>query len=479
MNVIDYFMELTKIPHGSGNEKQISDYLYCFADERGYHVVQDAVLNIIVDVPASAGREDESTVILQGHMDMVCAKNANSDHDFLKDPLEVFVDGDWLHANGTTLGGDDGIAVAYMMALMDDPSISHPPMQMIITVSEETGMDGVIGLDPSLVKGTKLINIDSEDEGCFTCGCAGGMRMHITADLTRDKAYPNQKAFKISVEGGLGGHSGAEIDKNRANAIKLLGKALSICCSKDEHIRIADLCGGEKDNAIPREAYALVWANPETLFFALDCITCLGMDPTKEYIFNEPDLRLNVDEYDENAMPAPLSADDTKRVLNFIKACPTGVLSMSKSLAGKVETSQNLAIIKLNGNELEIHVSVRSNVDGLMEKLKQDNLTLAENVGFTAAAKDPYPAWNYREDSALRDQMVELYREMYQKEPTVDIIHAGLECGIFAKKNANMDMVSMGPDMQDIHTPGEKLCISSVNRVWEYLVRLLAIRDAG
>ena len=464
--VFAYFEKLCSIPHGSGNTKLISDYLVSFARENGIQYIQDDLNNVILFTPGTCGYEDHPAVIIQGHMDMVCEKDADCPIDMEQQGLDITHDGQWVFANGTTLGGDNGIAVAYILALLADNSIAHPPIEAVITVDEETGMYGAAGIDLSMLKGRTLINADSEDEGIFTVSCAGGARGTITLPVTRRAVYG--PCIKLTVEGLQGGHSGVEIHKNRANANKVMGillervqKLMPLCLTK--------FSGGAKDNAIPRSCQVTLVAMGIHLERINEITETLQKEIREQ--FDEPDAIVRGDDVDALGGNA-LTTEDTAKVIALLCDVPNGVQSWSQDIDGLVQTSLNLGVAELS-EELRLTFAVRSSVNQEKRVLLDQLKALAEKYEGNYSETGDYPAWEYRKDSTLRDVMVETYRRMFQKEPQVVAIHAGLECGLLSEKLPGLDCVSIGPDMQDIHTSRERLNIASTERTWKFLLEIL------
>ncbi|MBR4864144.1 MAG: aminoacyl-histidine dipeptidase [Oscillospiraceae bacterium] len=465
-SVFQYFEDLCAIPHGSGNTKAISDYLVDFAKKQGLSYIQDELNNVILFAPGTAGYEDRAPVILQGHMDMVCEKDADCPLDMEKDGLDIAHDGDYVFAKGTTLGGDNGIAVAYALAILADKTIAHPPLEVVITVDEETGMFGAAGIDLSMLKGRTLLNLDSEEEGIFTVSCAGGARGTINLPVERRIVYG--PCVRLTVEGLQGGHSGVEIHKNRANANKVMGEFLSrvqqlmpVCITKLE--------GGAKDNAIPRSCEVTLVA----LGMYIERINGVAEQLQKEIRenYDEPNAVVRGDDVDTLGGNA-LTTECSGKVIALLNAAPNGVQAWSRDIEGLVQTSLNLGIARLD-EQLSLTFAVRSSVNSekteLLEKLK----ALAEFNGASYEQMGDYPAWEYKKDSHLRDTMVAVYKKMFQKEPQVVAIHAGLECGLLSEKLPGLDCVSIGPEMHDIHTSRERLGIASVARTWEFILEIL------
>ena len=465
-SVFGYFEEICSIPHGSGNTKMISDYLVRFAKEHGLRYIQDELNNVIIFQNGTCGMEDHEPVILQGHMDMVCEKDAACPIDMAVEGLDVTHDGFCVSAKGTTLGGDDGIALAYAMALMADTTIPHPPLEVIITVDEETGMYGAAGIDLSMLKGKKLINLDSEDEGVFTVSCAGGCRATIALNVERRAVYG--PCIRLAVDGLQGGHSGAEIHKNRANANKVMGEFMSRI-QKLMPLCLTNLSGGSKDNAIPRSCQATMVAMGINLQRINTIAEELQAEIREQY--DEPEVTIQA--FDVDALGGNgLSTESTAKIIGLLCAAPNGVQKMSDDIPGLVQTSLNLGIAKL-GERFTATFSVRSSVNTekleLLEQLKK----LCEFYEGVYTEKGDYPAWEYKKDSDLRDTMVKVYTEMYGKAPEVLAIHAGLECGLLGEKIPGLDCVSVGPQMHDIHTSRERLEIASTRRTWNFLLEVL------
>ena len=466
-SVFGYFEKLCDLPHGSGNTKIISDYLVSFAKEQNIPYIQDDLNNVILFGDATEGYEDHEPVIIQGHMDMVCEKDPESPVNFETDGLDVTHDGAYVFARGTTLGGDDCIAVAYALALLADKSIPHPALEVVITVDEETGMYGAAGIDLSMLKGKKLLNIDSEEEGVFTVSCAGGARANITLPVSRHAVYG--PCVKLVVDGLAGGHSGVEIDKGRANANKIMGEFLD-GVKKLFPICLTGLEGGSKDNAIPRSCTATLVAMGMEIERINGVAEALQAKVRTEY--NEPDALVYADNVDALGGNA-LSTQDSDKIIGLLCGAPNGIQAMCADMPGLVQTSLNMGVAKLDKENFAMTFSVRSSVNGekveLLEKLQK----LAGMYEAQYESKGHYPAWEYKADSVLRDVMVDEYRRMFSAEPSVVSIHAGLECGLLGEKIDGLDAVSIGPEMHDIHTSRERLGIASVGRLWKYLCEVL------
>ena len=466
--VFYYFEQICAIPHGSRNTKQISDFLAQFAKDRGLNYVQDAVNNVIIYKDGSAGYAHHPTVILQGHMDMVAEKTQDSNIDFLTDGLDIQTDGSYIWANGTTLGGDDGIAVAYMLALLESDTIPHPPLECVFTVDEEIGMDGAEALDVSLLKGKILINADSEDEGILTVSCAGGATSALTLPVSIEQA--EGRGIHIYVDGLLGGHSGQEINKGRANSNKLMGELLKGLLS-ELPFRLVYIRGGQKDNAIPRYTMAKIIVAENRAEEAAERIGKLG----EKLIARLPAPEIGAKISCELCLcrGRAMSYLSTKKAIRLLCEVPNGVQAMSRDIEGLVQTSLNLGILKTENEVMTMTFSVRSSVNeekaALIEQLK----AVGEKYGASYAESGRYPAWEYRKDSPLRSLMVRTFEELYGRTPVVEAIHAGLECGLFSDRIPGLDCVSFGPDMEHIHTTEERLSVASAARTWDYLLAVL------
>ena len=465
-SVFGYFEQLCAIPHGSGNTKMISDYLVNFAKEHGIRYIQDELNNVLLFADGTCGYEDHAPVILQGHMDMVCEKDADCPIDMEREGLDITHDGEYIFANGTTLGGDDGVAVAFALALLADPTIAHPPIEVIITVDEEVGMEGATGVDLSMLKGRTMINLDCENEGVFTVSCAGGARGTITLPLQRRAVYG--PCVKLTVEGLQGGHSGVEIHKNLGNANKIMGEFLSRV-QKLMPLCITDITGGAKDNAIPRACQVTLVAMGSHIERINDVAAQLQEEVRAT--FDEPEARIYGDDVDALGGNA-LSTQDSAKVIALLCSAPNGVQSWSQDIEGLVQTSLNLGVVRL-ADELRMTFAVRSSVNQEKRELLSQLQELAKLFDAQYSEMGDYPAWEFKKDSHLRDTMVRVFERMYGKTPVVEAIHAGLECGILSDKLPGLDCVAIGPDMQDIHTSRERLHIASTRRSWEFLLEIL------
>ena len=464
--VFDFFEEICGIPHGSRNEKFISDYLVNFAKERGLKYIQDDANNVIIFQEGTCGYEDHEPVILQGHMDMVCEKDASCPIDMATEGLDVTHDGRCVYAKGTTLGGDDGIAVAYALALLDDTSIPHPPLEVVITTDEEVGMLGASVVDLSGLRGRTLINIDSEDEGIFTVSCAGGAKATINLPEERRSVYG--PCIRLCVDGLKGGHSGVEINQNRANANKVMGEFMGRIQNLMP-LCLTSFSGGAKDNAIPRSCQATMVA----MGIGLERINDIAQQLQDEVRANYDEPDATVQAFDVDALGGnALTTECTAKVIALLNSLPNGVQKMSADIEGLVQTSLNLGIAKL-GKGMSLTFAVRSSVNAEKQELLQKLRDMADFYGAAYSQMGEYPAWEYKADSKLRDLMVKTYTDMFGKAPEVVAIHAGLECGLLSEKLPGLDCVSIGPQMHDIHTSREKLEIASTERTWKFLLEVL------
>ena len=457
--VFYFFEEMSKIPRTSYNEKQISDWLVKFGNDRGLETIQDEELNVIIKKPGTKGYEDKEAVILQGHMDMVGEKSSDSDHDFEKDPLKLRVVDGHLFATDTTLGGDNGIAVAMGLAVLDSDDLEHPPIELLVTTAEEVGMDGAAAVDPKLMDGTRLLNIDSEEEGIFFVSCAGGRVLKITFEPEFKEV--KDKGYELSIFGLLGGHSGMEIIKQRGNAVQLLGRALK----EIGDVTLSEISGGAKHNAIPRDAKAVFTSKS----IDQDKVKALVME-TFAHEYPEDPMECEIKEVEVSRL---MDEKTSVAIINYLVTMPDGVQTMMKSMENMVESSLNSGVLEMDGDKVVITHAVRSSSPSRKEELATRVTTLAQILGAKAEQFSDYPEWEYDPDSKLKDTSLEVYKKVTGKEPEVKAIHAGLECGLLKKKMPNVDMISFGPDMADVHTPNEHLSIKSVERTWDFMVELL------
>ena len=465
-SVFGYFEEICGIPHGSGNTKQISDYLVNFAKEHQLAYIQDESDNVIIFGEGTCGKEDHESIMIQGHMDMVCEKDADCTIDMAVDGLDITHDENVVYANGTTLGADNGIAVAMGLAILADKTIPHPPIELVITSDEEIGLLGAAALDMSSCKGKKLINLDSEGEGIFTVSCAGGGCGTISVPVERRAVYG--PCIRLVVDGLQSGHSGAEIHKNRANANKIMGEFMNRI-QKIMPLCLTSLAGGAKDNVIPYSCQATLVA----MGIHLDRINTIAEELQAEVRQNYDEPTASVQAFDVDALGGnSLSVESTAKIISLLCAAPNGVQSWSRDIEGLVQTSLNMGVIKL-GERFNATFSVRSSVNAEKVELFEQLKAMADMFGGSYSQSGEYPAWEYRKDSDLRDTMVRVYTELFGKEPEVIALHAGLECGLFSEKVEGLDCVSIGPQMHDIQTSHERLEIQSTERTWKFLLAVL------
>ena len=463
--VFSFFERLCAIPRGSGNTKAVSDWVADFAKTRGLWYARDAANNVVIKKPASPGYEAAPPVILQGHVDMVCERAPGCGKDMTREGLDLAVDGDVVYAKGTTLGGDDGAAVAMMLAVLDDDTLAHPPVEAVFTADEEIGLLGAAAFDASVLRGRRLINLDSETEGVFTVSCAGGARANCRIPVAREP-FPGA-TLRFTVEGLRGGHSGVEIGKGGANANKLLGRVLYALRGRAE-LRVCGVRGGMADNAIPTKAEAVLVCDEGAARAAAEEMQRVF---AAEYRATDPDIRVH-------CVPcasgyAPMSARSTEDAVTFLLCAPNGVRAMSAEIPGLVQTSLNLGVLSTGEDAVKASFSVRSSVDTQKQMLLDTLRCLTERLGGDMGVTGEYPGWAYRADSPLRELMARVFTGQYGYAPKIEAIHAGLECGLFAGKLKDLDCVSIGPDMEAVHTPGERLHIASTRRTWQFLTETL------
>ncbi|MBC6004310.1 MAG: aminoacyl-histidine dipeptidase [Paeniclostridium sordellii] len=466
--VFKYFEEISQIPRGSKNEKGISDYLRNFGESLGLETIQDESLNIIIRKPATPGYENAPGVVLQGHMDMVCEKNKSTNHDFMKDPIKLRIDGDYVYATDTTLGADNGIAVAMGLAILASNDIAHPALELLVTVDEEAGMTGAMALDGSLVKGKYILNLDSEEEGYLLVSCAGGVTALSTLPVEFVKPEANKKAYLLEIKGLLGGHSGMDIIKQRGNANKILGRLLNLL---NVDFDIAKVEGGSKNNAIPREADCVIMVNNDQI----DAFTTQLKDITNifkhELRTSDPGLEIACS---ETATPELILNSASKdKVIKMLNLIPNGIQTMSMDIENLVESSTNLGVLRTTDSTVTFECAVRSSVKSLKEDITARMELLVTELGGNLELISDYPAWEYAKDSNLEKVCIEAYKNLTGKEPIIMALHAGLECGLLLDKIPNAEAISFGPNMYDVHTPNEHLSISSTENTWKYLLEVL------
>ena len=467
----DYFEDICQIPRPSKKEEKIIEFLMDFGKKNNLETKRDEIGNVLITKPGTKGKENLKTVILQSHMDMVCEKNSDVDHDFFNDPIQPVIDGEWVTAKGTTLGADDGIGVATQMALLTETDIEHGPIECLFTVDEETGLTGAFALQPGFLNGKILINLDSEDEGELFIGCSGGV--DTLAEFKYKPEKPSKKgiAYKINISGLRGGHSGDDIGKGYGNSNKILNRILWESTNKFS-LELSEFNGGNLRNAIAREAFALFIIPEKFVESFLTYFEQFIEQVKNELKTTEPNLKITVEEIDKVKMV--IDKKSQKRLLSAIYACPHGVIEMSRDIQGLVETSTNLASVKfIKNNKVFVTTSQRSSVDSS----KVDIANMVESVFKLAKAKvwhtDGYPGWTPNTDSEILKITKKAYENLFKKEPIVRAIHAGLECGLFLEKYPDMDMISFGPTLRNVHSPDEKINIETVKKYWDTLLETL------
>ena len=469
-SVFGYFEDICKIPHGSGNMDTISQFCVDFAKEHGLEYIQDDMKNVIIIKEATPGYEEVEPLILQGHLDMVCEKRPDKEKDFLTEGIDVCTDGENIWADGTTLGGDNGIAVAYGLALLAAKDLQHPRLEMVLTVDEETGLYGAEAIDMSMLKGKKLINLDSEEEGIFTVGCAGGLTLACDIPMFTEEA--DGEVYELKVTGLLGGHSGAEIHKGRGNSNVILGRVL-LAIGQKIGLEIIKMEGGSKDNAIPRNSVAEILVGAEDVKKLEELVKEQEAILKNEFHASDAGVAL---ELAAKGMATVEVLDATSKVsaLHALNNIPNGIQAYSMDIEGLVETSLNMGIMTQDSESLKMSFAVRSSIESAKHYLTDRVLLFVDMLGGNCEIKGDYPGWAYNPKSDLRETFIKVYREMYASEPVVEAIHAGLECGLFTKKIDGLDSISIGPNMHNVHTSEETLEVGSVQRTWEFLCRVIA-----
>lgn len=470
--ILRFFSEISTIPRASSREGAIADYLVEFAQQRGLWHHRDGIHNVVIKKPGSPGAEGLPPVMLQGHTDMVCEKNMDTEHDFDNQGIKLIWEGNFLHADGTTLGADDGVAVAYMLALLDDTDAVHPPLECVFTVQEEVGLKGAEKLDPAVLEARTLINLDGSPFGTAVVSCAGGLRAVLTKSI-KPAAHPLALPLRISVRGLEGGHSGIDIHKGRGNSIKILGRLLLKLLINFPVMEIGRISGGAKDNAIPRESDALVFFMSEReLADAQQMLSELELQIREELRETDQSFRLEVSRT-ENRNLTSIGRGATDSLIRMLALAPDGVLSRSSRAGGFVVSSINLGVIKNDSERIDISFSLRSSEPSLQERTKELLTALADSFGFTVEFSSPYPGWRYAEVSPIRDTFVSAFRDLFGRDLEVLAIHAGLECGLFSEKLPGLDAISLGPTIHDFHTPQEKLDIVTFEQTYSLLREVL------
>lgn len=469
-SVFGYFEEICKIPHGSGNMDKISQFCVDFAKEHGLEYIQDDMKNVIIIKEATPGYEEVEPLVLQGHLDMVCEKRPDKVKDFLTEGIDVCTDGENIWADGTTLGGDNGIAVAYGLALLADKELQHPRLEVVLTVDEETGLYGAEAIDMSMLKGKKLINLDSEEEGIFTVGCAGGLTLACDIPMFTEEA--DGEVYELKVTGLLGGHSGAEIHKGRGNSNVILGRVL-LAIGQKIGLEIIKMEGGSKDNAIPRNSVAEILVGAEDVQKLEKLVKEQERILKNEFHASDAGVALELTAKGADTVEV-LDATSKVSALHALNNIPNGIVAYSMDIEGLVETSLNMGIMTQDSESLKMSFAVRSSIESAKHYLTDRVLLFVDMLGGNCEIKGDYPGWAYNPKSDLRETFIKVYREMYASEPVVEAIHAGLECGLFTKKIDGLDSISIGPNMHNVHTSEETLEVGSVQRTWEFLCRVIA-----
>ncbi len=470
MKVFEFFSELSSIPRPSKKEEKVQAWLQSISEKHGWPCRTDTSGNVVISVPATPGRTHEAPVILQGHQDMVCEKTPDSTHNFDTDPIQLQVDGEWLTAHKTTLGADNGIAIAIALALATDEDANHPPLEILCTVDEETGLTGAAQLDPSLLTGRCMLNLDSEDEGVLTVGCAGGTDTALELALERGSFPDTYSVFRLSVSGLRGGHSGVDIHQKRANANVLLAHTLYRLLDEGP-ILLSDIAGGSAHNAIPRDSRAVFATRTSYERLTAACAD-VSASLSRQFGTWEPNISVRIDTADPGQ--ACVSAEQTRDIVHLLCSLPHGVQAMSPDIAGLVETSVNFATIQVEGSTLRLGLSQRSSVQEEMSLLTRRIHAIGSLGGARVTDRNSYPGWKPDLGSTILKRCQSVYRETFGREPVVEAIHAGLECGVIGAKFDSMDMVSLGPTIQSPHSPDERLHIQSVEKVYQFLVEVLA-----
>ena len=469
--ILDIFEQIAAIPRCSKHEEKISQWLQSWARDNGLPVRADEAGNVVIEVEASEGYENSPVVVIQGHMDMVCEKTPDSAHDFSKDPIRPIADGEWLRADKTTLGADNGIAIAMGLVMATDKAVSHPSLELLFTVDEEQGLTGAAKLVPDFIKGRILLNIDSEDEGVLTVGCSGGKETRISLPLSFTGLPEDYQIYRLSVSGLRGGHSGVDIHKHRASANRILARLLGLLKESDD-IRLVWIKGGTAHNAIARDAEARIAFKSADRDSVAKKISDFEQIVRSEFAASEkaPSLKISAP---ESSTGQVVSAEDTARAINLMLALPHGVIGMSPDIESLVETSTNFAIVEIKDDALKILSSQRSSVMSKLDELSQRIEALAALAGADTESGNAYPAWEPNMDSPLLQHCQDTYKKLYGKEPSVEIIHAGVECAILGVKYSGMDMISLGPTIENPHSPEERINIPTIGKVWDYLAEIL------
>ncbi len=471
IGILELFEQINAIPRASKSEQAISGWLKQWGEQRGFVTRSDKWGNVVIEVPASPGYEASPAIVLQGHMDMVCEKTPDSKHDFTKDPIKPLMDGDWLTADRTTLGADNGIAIAMSLALAESKTAAHPALELLFTVDEEQGMTGAANMDASFVSGRVMLNLDSEDEGVFTIGCSGGRETVIGLPLAMQPLPDDMEICSIKVSGLMGGHSGVDIGKHRACANKLLARTL-YRLQQTCPLRLVSLQGGTAHNAIPREAAGEIAVEKGRFDSLKQIVKDFESELATEFAASESSLSLTFERLDSSTGQVAAQSDSSRAVL-LMNAVPHGVISMSADVEGKVETSTSFAVLSLSDGKLEVLTSQRSSVMSKLDALSSEIASIAALAGAESKFGSEYPSWPANMKSPLITRCGEAYNRMYGRKPVFEIIHAGLECAVIGRTYPEMDMISLGPTIENPHSPDERMNVPSLEKVWDFLLELL------
>ncbi|MBF7095518.1 aminoacyl-histidine dipeptidase [Alkalibacter mobilis] len=470
---MEFFYDISQIPRGSGKEEEISKYLVEFAKDRNLFYKRDRFNNVLIKKPASKGRETHTGVVLQGHVDMVWEKNSDTNFDFESQPLDLYIDGDFIKAKGTTLGADNGIGVAMALAVLDSKDLDHPMIEAVFTVDEERGLTGALNFDGSLIEGKILINLDSEDDDEILTSCAGGIRINHHIELAREKnkELDKRQIFEIKITGLSGGHSGMDINKGRANANRLMGRLL-YAIQDEMEANIISISGGSKDNAIPREAFCtLAVDRSENENFEI-IIKEFQRAFHNEYRKADSGIQVTAKTAGEPT-DVMMTTETTKQIIAMLLSVPNGVMSMSEDIEGMPVSSSNVGVVETTEDETVISIAARSSFSSKKEEIIAINKAISDQMGSSIEFTGDYPGWSYAETSPVRDLATNVYKKIFGEEPKIVAVHAGIECGIFGEKIPGLDMISIGPNIVDVHSPREKLSISSTQKTWKFLTGIL------
>ncbi|MEE4270082.1 MAG: aminoacyl-histidine dipeptidase [Thermoanaerobaculales bacterium] len=469
-----HFDGIRQVPRPSKHEEKITEHMESWAAERGYEVQKDEAGSMVISVPATEGHENAETIVLQGHMDMVCEKNSDVEHDFMTQGIEVEVDGDWVRAKGTTLGADNGIGLAAAMALADDPEVVHGPLEILATVDEETGLTGAKMLDASMINGRVLLNLDTEEDGAIYMGCAGGADTDAVMKISRRRGLLGSVPVRLAVRGLAGGHSGLNIIENRGNAIKLATRVLQAALYADVDVDLVSIDGGSKHNAIPRECFAVCRLDKGAVGAFKEIAESCAKDFVEEFHATDPELSIAVEEMDDDdATRQVLNVHARDRLLRLLDALPHGVQTMSREVPGLVETSTNMAVVETHEDKIMFVTSHRSSVMPALFALRRSVTSNFRQAGAKVSYDEHYPGWQPNPDSAILNRAADVFEKLFGQRPEIKAIHAGLECGLLLDKVPGMDAVSMGPQIEGAHSPDEKVQISSTAKFYTHVAALL------